>query len=107
MSNKKGPCDPCDCTTSCPCVCTCLPVCNCRCIKDATLENTLSMDLDSVIALRRIKGVDLATLAAALDVNASIDIFLPGHKSLEKVSIEEFSLGTLEDAIELLGLTYK
>jgi hypothetical protein len=64
------------------------------------------MSLDSVIGLRRIKELELATLAAVLDVNSNVNISVPGRKAMEKVSLE-FSDGTLREALDKLGLLYK
>lgn len=107
MKETKGPCDGCDCAPpTCPCVCVCTP-CNCLCItKQAILENRLDLNLDSVIALRRIHNMDLALLAAVLDANATVDIYVPGHRALDTVSIEVVG-GTLKETLEQLGLLYK
>ena len=107
MSEKKGPCDGCDCSTPCPCVCVCTP-CNCLCISKGAPGNAeIEIDLDSQIVMRRIGGLDLATLAAVLDINSTVDIFVPERKALEQVSIAEFPSGTLQEALEQLGLEYK
>lgn len=106
MSTDKGPCDGCDCNSSCPCVCRCTP-CKCLCIKaEAVGKNDLDLQLNSIVALRRIKGLQLNLLAAVLDANSRTNILIPAQRAMERVALDEVCGRTLSDALEKLGLRH-